>query len=410
MERVILHSDLNNFYASVECNDNPGLKNYPVAVCGDEELRHGVVLAKNYIAKSYGVKTGDVIWQAKQKCPFLKIVKADFSKYMDYSQRVRKIYEEYTDMVENFGIDECWLDCTNSTNLFGDGKTIAYTLKERIKKEVGLTVSVGVSFNKVFAKLGSDYKKPDAVTIISKSNFKDIVYPLDIKDLLYIGNATEKKLNKVGIYHIGDIERVGEKFLKNLLGKWGEYIYSFATGTENSEVKNIFATSQIKSIGNSITLPKDILTTNEFYAVLSTLAQSVASRLKKRQLYTKKIGVGLRYNNMFSHYSENTLKSCISSYSQILNEGINVLDKARLNLPVRSISLHAGTLCEKEYFQDDFFGEYEKSKKQQKIDLAIEKIRARYGYNSVRPAVSLLSDVRDKDIEHSNIIHPHGFF
>ena len=194
MEKIILHCDLNNFYASVECALNPELKDFPLAVAGNKENRHGVVLAKNEIAKKFGVKTGDVIWQAEQKCPGLRVVAPHFDSYTKYSDAIFELYTHYTDMVEPFGSDECWLDVTGCTRLFGDGKQIADSIRARVKKEFGLTLSVGVSFNKVFAKLGSDLKKPDATTVISKDNFKTLVWPLPASDMLMVGKKTSEKL------------------------------------------------------------------------------------------------------------------------------------------------------------------------------------------------------------------------
>ena len=204
-ERIILHCDLNNFFASVSLLFNPTLKGLPVAVCGDKENRHGIVLAKNELAKSFGVKTAEAIFEAKAKCPELVTLPPIYEKYEEYSKKAHKIYERYTDMIEPFGIDECWLDVTGSTVLFGDGKAIADKIRADIKKELGITASVGVSFNKVFAKLGSDMKKPDGTTVIDKENFKSIVWPLPISDLLFVGKKTCEKLKMCGIHTIGDI-------------------------------------------------------------------------------------------------------------------------------------------------------------------------------------------------------------
>ena len=206
-ERTILHCDMNNFYASVECFLNPDLKPYPVAVCGSVEERHGIVLAKNYKAKACGVRTGEAVWQAQQKCRDLVIVPPHYEEYMSFSKAARKIYEDYTDQVEAFGMDECWLDVSGSASIYGDGEKIANAIRERIKFELGLTVSIGVSFNKIFAKLGSDLKKPDAVTCIPKERFKEIVWPLPASEMLGIGHATEKKLAAAGLRTIGDIAR-----------------------------------------------------------------------------------------------------------------------------------------------------------------------------------------------------------
>lgn len=230
--RTILHSDLNNFYASVEILKHPELKNMPVAVCGNREERHGIVLAKNMLAKAAGVQTGDVYWQAKKKCPDLVELPADFSSYLRVSKEVRKIYERYSDCVEAFGIDECWIDVTDSEKIFGGGAAIAEQIRRSIKREIGITASVGVSWNKIFAKLGSDLKKPDAVTVITPENYKTVVWPLPVEEMLYVGKATKRKLNLRGIRTIGDLAAAEEQLLAEWLGKWGSYLHIFANGLE----------------------------------------------------------------------------------------------------------------------------------------------------------------------------------
>lgn len=218
MSKIILHSDLNNFYASVECRDNPKLRNKPVAVSGKPENRHGVVLAKNMLARQMGVKTGDAVWEARQKCPDIIFVPPRFDRYIEISKQVRNIYYEYTDLIEPFGIDECWLDVTQSMKLFSSVYDIAEEIRSRVKSEIGITVSIGISFNKIFAKLGSDMKKPDAVTEISQSNFKTSVWPLPVNNLLYAGKATTKKLEKLNIITIGDLANAKVQFTRDYTG------------------------------------------------------------------------------------------------------------------------------------------------------------------------------------------------
>ena len=236
MERVIFHCDLNNFYASVECLHHPQYRNIPMAVGGDVEKRHGIILAKNMLAKKAGVTTGEALWQAMQKCPNLTIVKPNFSLYLRFSRLVREIYADYTDRIESFGIDEVWMDVTESVKLFGDPVELANTIRQRIKEEVGITASIGVSFNKVFAKLGSDYKKPDATTVITRDNMEQVVFPLPVEDLLYVGRATTQKMHLMGIMTIGDCARTDVGLLKRRFGKWGEYLWRFANGLDNSPV------------------------------------------------------------------------------------------------------------------------------------------------------------------------------
>lgn len=203
MDRVVLHSDMNNCYASIELLHRPELRGKPLAVGGDPEARHGIVLAKDEIAKKSGVKTGMALWQARQVCPDIVFVPPRMDLYLRFSRLAHEIYAEYTDQQEAFGVDESWLDVTGSCTLKGDGMAIAQDISRRIKRELGITVSIGVSWNKIFAKLGSDYKKPDAITRFGRDNYKELIYPLPASDLLYVGSKTEAKLAKYGIRTIG---------------------------------------------------------------------------------------------------------------------------------------------------------------------------------------------------------------
>lgn len=252
--RSILHVDCNNFYASVECLYRPEIRDFPVAVAGDPEARHGIILAKNMMAKKLGVTTGEAIWEAKLKAPGLVLVPPDYKKYLRFSRMAREIYGEYTEQVESFGLDECWLDITGSLPmLYKDPVTIAHEIRQRVKEELGITVSVGVSFNKIFAKLGSDLKKPDAVTVIPYENFQEIVWPLPVGDLLYVGSATRRKLELVAVNTIGDLARYDRELLRWKLGKWGLILHDFANGLDTAPVRCIGEAEQIKSIGNGIT-------------------------------------------------------------------------------------------------------------------------------------------------------------
>ena len=279
--RTILHSDLNNFYASVELLKRPELKGSPVAVCGSVENRHGIVLAKNMIAKGAGVKTGETIWQAERKCPGLVRLPVDFPSYHRVSARVRQIYQRYTDRVEPFGIDECWLDVTESVRLFGGGKAIAEEIRAAVKAEIGVTVSVGVSWNKIFAKLGSDMKKPDAVTCITPENYRSTVWPLPVGELLYVGKSTLQKLNRFGIRTIGELARADRAFLTAKLGKWGTMLAVYANGEDESPVARVDEQREIKSIGNSLTNYRDLVDNDDVYPLLLLLSESVAARLRE---------------------------------------------------------------------------------------------------------------------------------
>jgi DNA polymerase-4 len=315
MERVILHSDLNSFYASVECMKNPEIRDKPVAVGGSVEQRHGIILTKNLIAKGYGVKTGEAIWQAKQKCPGLIVVPPDYKTYLYFSSEARRIYGCYTDLIESFGIDECWLDVTESCKLFGTGEHIANEIRRRMKEELGITSSIGVSYNKIFAKLGSDMKKPDATTVITQKDFKQKVWSLPVSDLLYVGRSTAKKLINIGIYTIGDLANLNLSFLKKLLGKWGETLWIFANGLDTVSVMKTDQYSTIKGIGNSMTTPRDLVNNEDVKLLLYVLGESVSERLRKHNFKGSTIQIYIRDKelNSIDRQSKLNFSSCVTS-------------------------------------------------------------------------------------------------
>ena len=300
-ERIILHCDMNCFYASVEMAYNPKLQGKPIAVCGDPERRNGIVLTASYPAKRMGVKTGMALWEAQQHCRDIIFVPAHYDLYTRYSGYTREIFLKYSDMVEPFGLDEAWLDCTASQSLFGTGEKIAKRISDTVKDELGITCSIGVSWNKVFAKLGSDYKKPDAITVISKSNWKDIVFPLPATDLLYVGSRTGKKLSNYCIHTIGDLATANPNFLKEKLGKIGPMLWGFANGLDTGAVAKYEgreAQAPIKSIGNSWTTPRDLLTDEDVWIVLYLLSESVAARLRENHFRCRGVEVSLRDSSL----------------------------------------------------------------------------------------------------------------
>ena len=342
MERVVLHSDLNNFYASVECLYNPKLRGKPVAVVGDPEVRHGIVLAKTYEAKAYGVQTGNPLWMAKQMCPDIIFVEPHYDLYLKYSNMARKIYSEYTDQVEPYGIDECWLDVTGSTHLFGDGKAIADKIRKQIKSELGITVSVGVSYNKIFAKLGSDMKKPDATTVITSKHFKEIVWPLSVSDLLYVGRATHNKLKRCGIYTIGDLAKADQKLLQYILGKNGIMLWMFANGLDTSPVSNIGAKSLIKSISNSTTAPRDLITDEDIKITLYVLCESVSSRMREYGFVCKTVQIGIRDNELHSYERQGSLFYPNRTSKALFEKAFELYKQNHTSgKPVRSLSVRA---------------------------------------------------------------------
>ncbi len=411
--RTILHSDLNNFYASVECLRHPEIRDKPVVVVGSKEDRHGIVLAKNMIAKRAGVKTGDVYWEARQKCgKTLVEVPADFSEYLKVSKEVRKIYEDYTDRIEAFGIDECWLDVTNSLFLFGGGVQIANTIRERVKREIGITVSVGVSWNNVFAKLGSDMKKPDAVTEITQENYREIVWNLPVEDLLYVGNATKRKLHKIGIGTIGQLAAAKEERLINLLGKWGSYLYAFANGNDRSPVTTVDEEENIKSIGNSLTVYRDLKDEDDVHMVICLLADSVAARMREAGL-TRARTVHLYARsadlNGFQKQGKLPRPSC-----HALDIGRKAFELFRDVYPwehdVRGLGVSVSDFCFGAQ-QLDLFGSIEQDEKHKRIDAAVDKLRKKYGNKVIQSAIVYKDPkLRDLDIKGEHVIHPYGFF
>lgn len=294
MNRTILHSDCNCFYASVELLHHPELRGKPVAVGGDPEARHGIVLTADYTAKRYGVKTGMALWQAKQVCPDITFLPPRMDLYLRFSRMAQEIYADYTDKREPYGIDESWLDVTDSATLKGDGFHIAQEISSRMKKELGITVSVGVSFNKIFAKLGSDYKKPDAITTMYEDEFQRKAWCLPVSDLLYVGNATNKKLYSMGIRTIGDLAKSDETLLVRKLGKMGSILWAFANGYDESPVKLENTSAPVKSVGNSTTTPRDMETDEDVKIVLYILAESVAARLRENGFRCRTVEISVR--------------------------------------------------------------------------------------------------------------------
>ena len=411
--RTILHSDLNNFYASVECLRNPEIRNFPVVVVGSKEDRHGIVLAKNMIAKGFGVKTGDVYWEAKQKCGGTLVeVQADFSTYINVSREVRKIYEDYADRIEAYGIDECWLDVSSSLKLFGNGREIAETIRERIKKEIGLTVSIGVSWNKIFAKLGSDMKKPDAVTEITAENYKLKVWTLPVEDLLYVGKATQQKLNRMGIKTIGDLAQADEQTLVNLLGKWGYYLHTFANGKDESPVTKIGEEEAIKSIGNSLTVYRDLVDENDVEPVIYLLADSVSARMREAGLNkARTVHVYARANNLVGYQKQGKLPRPSGTMQAVAKTALKLFKEVYpWEKPVRSLGISVSDFLFGNE-QLDLFGDLEKDEKQKRLDNAIDKLREKYGNNVIQAAIVYKDPkLKDLDIKGEHTIHPYSFF
>ena len=411
--RHILHCDMNCFYASVEMQRHPELRNTPLAVCGSQEERHGIVLTANYIAKPYGVKTGMAIWQAKQRCPDLVTLPPDMDEYIRISRFAREIYEDYTDQVEPFGLDECWLDVTGSVGLYGSPMSIAREISNRIKFELGITASIGVADNKITSKLGSDYKKPDAITQISESNYKEIVYPLPVEDLLYVGPATSKKLRSIGISTIGRLAECPEDVLQRRLGKMGLVLSTFARGLDISPVQRTDHIPNIKSVGNSATTPRDLENEEDVKLMLILLAESVCARMRELVSRCTVVEIYIRDTELNSFCRQRKLTAPSCSSQELVEVGFDLFRKHySWHRPIRSIGLRGAGLVEAENtLQLSMFAEDQRRDKWEQIDAAVDNLRQRYGYISIRRAIldsnPLLGHINVKD---GHTIHPVGFF
>ncbi len=407
-ERTILHVDLNNFYASVEMKLNPALKGEYVGVCGSVENRHGIILAKSENAKKMGVKTGMVIRDALKLCPKLILVEAKHDKYVYYSKLVRDIYRNYTDKIESFGIDECWLDVTSSLKMFGSGEAIAEEIRRRVKEEIGLTVSIGVSFNKVFAKLGSDVKKPDAVTVISANNYKCLVWGMPVEELLFVGHSTRQKLNKINIMTIGDLANADSEYVSKKFGKWGETLQKYARGEEDSEVLLDDESSEIKSVGNSITSYRDLQNDDDVKIVLTILAESVSARVVEYNLpKPSTITLFVRDSDLFSFTRQCKLDYPSKLSDDYVKKAYGLFIKnVKGKYAIRTLGISVSGFDEKE--EQISFDSLNYDKKA-KLSDAVADIKSKYGNESVLRGIVL----KDKKFMHEdpktdNEIHPDG--
>lgn len=394
-EKTILHSDMNCFYASVEMMLDPSLRGKAVAVCGSTENRHGIVLAKSELAKKAGVKTGMVNWEARQRCPGLIIVKPQYDQYLKYSELARNIYQRYTDQVEPYGMDECWLDVTGSRGVCGDGLEIAQSIRQTIKEELGLTVSIGVSFNKIFAKLGSDMKKPDAVTEIPRDTFQEKVWPLPASDLLYVGRATTAKFANYGINTIGDIAAADPMFLKRLLGVNGLQLWRYAVGKDDTPVMHKDFVSPIKSVGHGITCVADLLDDEEVWKVMLELSQDVGHRLRLHKLKATGVQISVRSNDLGYRQYQAPLSLSTQSPMVIAKKAHDIfLSNYRWTTPARAVTVRAINLVPHNMpEQIDLFTDMRYVEKQNKLDDCIEEIRRRFGKRAVFQAC-LLGDLK----------------
>ncbi len=422
MDRAILHVDLNCCYAQIECQDNPELRGRPVVVAGKEDMRHGIVMAKNQVAKERGIKTACTLKEARDLVPDLVVVPPDFKKYKRASRMTRQIYNSYSDLVEPFGIDEAWIDVTNTHDALSMTPVeIAIDVNRRVKEELGLTTSIGLSWNKIFAKFGSDYKKPDAITVITRDNYKDIIWNSPVRDLLYVGAATERKLKAAGIFKIGELAFASDYFLKNSLGKMGFILRDFALGEDNSPVKTFDECSldvnrDIKSYGNGITFPRDIVDKQTAKAVISMLAESVSQRMREDCVRANVISVTLR-SALDLGFSNRQQKLKIATNISI--EIAEIAWKIALNNhsfdeknPIRGISVTASDLDDVSVYQQQLLiDKYSNREALEALDSQVDEMRRRFGNNTIMWGARASDDITSElDIKGDNTVHPVSFF
>ena len=389
-QRVIFHCDLNCFFASVELLDKPALWDVPVAVCGDPKSRHGIILAKNEPAKKRGVQTAETVWQAKKKCPVLVLLPPHHELYEVYSRRVNEIYGRFTDLVEPFGIDESWLDVTGSLHLFGgDARALADRIRATVKAETGLTLSVGVSFNKVFAKLGSDLKKPDATTVIPPEGWRDIVWPLPVGDMLFAGRSTQRVLGQYGIETIGQLAACPEEMAEQLLGKMGGQLWRYANGLDNSPVRPGHQREPVKSVGNGTTFPADLVRWEQIRQGLAPLCDSVATRLRRQRLYAGGVSVTLKGADFKTVSRQMRLDEPTHLMRDIWETAQELARQIwKAPTPIRAMTVTALYVTEdgQAYRQMDLLGQAsaKRSERQEKLESAVDAIREKYGSGAIR--------------------------
>ncbi len=412
MQRVILHSDMNNCYASIELLHHPRMRGRPLAVGGDPEARHGIVLAKDQLAKRAGVQTGMTLWQARQVCPDIQFVPPHMDLYLRFSHLAHEIYADYTDLQEPFGVDECWLDVTGSCSLKGNGMTIARQISDRIKSELGVTVSIGVSWNKIFAKLGSDYKKPDAITEICPENYRQIVWPLPAGDLLYVGRATQRKLRSYGIHTIGELAQADPALLHSVFGKMGYVLRAFAAGLDQTPVSREDTSAPIKSIGNGTTTPRDLVTDEDVGIIVYLLSESVAARLRENHFKGDVVEITVRDNGLYSFTRQHKRELPTNITGEIAREAMALFrEHYRWQKPVRSIGVRVSDLvpdvCPE---QMSLFIDPKVREKQHQMDIAVDDIRRRFGYESIQRGIMYMDRrLSALNAKEDNVVHPHGY-
>lgn len=396
LERIVLHCDMNNYFASVESLYNPSLKKVPTAVCGDPDSRHGIVLAKNHLAKQFGVVTGESIYTAKAKCPSLTTVTANYDRYLQYTRKAREIYGRYSDIVTPYGLDEAWIELDKSGYYFDKGIKTAEEIRNSVKNELGLTVSVGVSFNYIYAKLASDIKKPDAVTVISKDNYKRTVWNRPAFELLFVGSATRKKLYRLGILSIGDLATYDPVKLSREIGKRGYTLWEFANGDDRNFCPTITSDDELKSIGNTITAPADIDKCEDVAALLYVICACVSKRLDKHHFKTRCVGIHVRNCDFDAYSKRESFSDAVSSPDELFEIAYRIFTESYdWSKPVRSVGVFAEKLCDAEYEQLSLFDE--KPAPNPDILRLVQNLRNRLGQIRLEETATLADEVPDID-------------
>ena len=412
LSRVIVHSDLNHCYAQNEEMLNPELRDVPMVVGGHEELRHGIILAKNDKAKVYGIKTAETLRDALKKCPELVVVPPHYEDYKYYTERVKNIYREYTDQVESYGLDEAWIDLTHSQRLFGDGVELARVIQKRIAEELGLTVSMGVSYNKIFAKLGSDLDKKQGFVVIDENNYQEKIFDLPVEDLFYVGPATAYKLHRIGLHTIGALANAHYYDIVERFGKHGALIWCFANGLEEGEVHLSDYQAEPKSIGNGVTAVHDLRSYEETKLVFRVLSESIASRLKDANMKAYVISIGLRDNKLAWFTRQRKIFEATNIADEILAVAMSLLkENYNFKMPLRSVSISASKLInDSQVVQLSLLNDEEKRQNNKQLDLTIDKIRDKFGFEKVKRLSMLLdNDLTNFNPKADHTIHPEGY-
>ncbi len=412
-DRIIFHIDINHCYAQIEEMKYPALRDVPMAVGGHEEKRHGIILAKNDIAKKSGILTGESLREAREKCPDLLIIPPSYDDYIYYTGEVKKIYRRYSDHVESFGLDEAWVDYTDSEKLFGDPAAMAERIRHEVKEEIGLEVSAGLSWNKIFAKLGSDRKKKDGPFIITRDNYRDTVWPLPVSDLLYVGPATTRKLRERSIHTIGDLAVYPRRYLKKAMGVPGEMISIFANGGDTSPVSESFYHPPVKSVGNSMTMVHDVDNPEDLRAVYYVLCEAVASRLRDHGMEGNVISISLRSSGLDWYGCERKIEQYTDVSETILHTAMElVISLYDFENPLRAVGVSVSGLRPfSGIHQLNLFLDEEALEASRKTDLVMDEIRSKYGYYAVQRACTAVDrELTEFNVKEEHTVHPVGYF